>query len=91
MTAANLRPDDTTATTAVLLEAKAAYDVATSNYWQHREAGGIVKADAYERDAGVKYKAATYDGGVALMAWQRARAELAAAMHNRQREVGRRP
>lgn len=93
MTCADLRLDDTTGLTAaatVLREAKSAYEVATSNYWQQRELGGIVKADAFEREAGVKYKAITYDGGVALVRWQRARAELNAAMNVRRREVERR-
>jgi hypothetical protein len=39
---------------------------------------------------GVKYRAVTPDGAVALGRWQRARAELKAATDNRRRELERR-
>jgi hypothetical protein len=85
---AELRVEDSTPTAVVLREATAAYEAATAEWFAQRAAGGIVKADAYERERGVKYKAETVDGGRALMAWQRARAELSAAAENRRRVLG---
>jgi hypothetical protein len=82
-----------TAAATVLREAQSAYDVATSNWRLQRELGGIVpldpddEADAFNLSLGVKWKAATPDGAIALMKWQRAFAELTAARVNRHNEL----
>ncbi len=84
---ADFRLDDTTAASNVLREAMAAHDVAAANWHLQRDLGGIVPAAHDDGDQEVKYRAATPDGARALYAWQRARAELDAAMRVRRREL----
>lgn len=84
-----LRLDDARPTCVNVREALAAYTRATEDYYAARGTRDIVEADAYEREDGVHWKAATPAGARVLAAWQRARAELAAAVDVRRRELGR--
>jgi len=70
-------------------EALATYASRTSDWRAARDLGDIVEThDADDAAAGVKYRAATAEGGRVLAAWQRARAELVAAVENRRRVLG---
>jgi hypothetical protein len=64
------------------------YEEATARWYLERDRGGIVEADREAREGGVRYVAVTFDGGRAMTAWQRARAELLAAVANRRAELG---
>lgn len=84
-----LRLDDDPRPSAVnVREALATYSKATSDYWAARELGDIVRTDPDERASGIRWKAATVDGARVLVAWQRARAELAHAVDIRRRALG---
>jgi len=87
---AAFRLEDASPGAVVMREAILAYENAMTAWWLQRESGGIVRVDSEDPDRvlGVRYKAATIDGGRALMAFQKARAELNAAVANRRRELG---
>lgn len=88
---------DTSASAAanVAREAIATYERATRDWYVARETGHLVRLDPRdEGDAedialGVKWKATSPEGAGVLAAWQRARAEMVAAIANRRRELRR--
>lgn len=84
-----LRLDAATAAATVAREALAAYRRATVAYYQHRDQLGTIVPAADPGD-GVKWKASTPEGARVLAAWQRARAELRAAVDVRRAEMERR-
>lgn len=83
-----------TAAVTVLEEAKRAYAIAIRVYWAQRDSGGIVALDPDDVDEreeiakGRKFKPVTPAGRIAFGNWQKCKAELDAAHHNRQRELG---
>jgi len=84
-----LRLDSPSPGAVVMREAILAYENAVTAWHVQRETGGIVPAPAgHDRDIGVRYVAATFEGGRVLVAFQKARAELNAAVANRRRELG---
>lgn len=80
-------------TTAVCVDAIAAYDRATTDWYAARDLGDITwpdpdnEDDARDLALGVRWKAATPTGARVLAAWQRARAELAHAVRVRRAEI----